>query len=384
MTQNSQKSKLLGLEALRGGASILVVAHHFLLAFMPGLVGILPWADNSHALVGSPLFAFINGMAAVMAFFVLSGYVLSLKGISADANSALLDLACKRWFRLAPIVTLSIFLSWAIFHLEQFYFADASALSGSDWLRNFAYGHLPQNYKPGFFEALWQGTIGTFIFGEKSLNSNLWTMKWEFFGSYLVFILAIFLRPRLKALCWVLLPALLGTTFYLEPLFAPFVFGILATQLRIHEWKLKGLVAFFVLLAGIYLCGFWHPIDYYGWAKWLPFNDQRRQVLILSIGAFLLLIAFASQNPISQKMNGKISLWLGQISFPLYLVHMLVITSLGSYVYIYFGGGMIGVIWAAVAVAIGCVPLVFIFSYFDRLVLQLLKRWKIRAPKIGS
>ena len=74
----------------------------------------------------------INGTGAVIVFFVLSGYVLSLKGRRPDAVSAILDTALKRWLRLMPLVLMSVLLSYALFNLGLFFHEDAGRLSGSD------------------------------------------------------------------------------------------------------------------------------------------------------------------------------------------------------------------------------------------------------------
>jgi len=378
MKGNREGSKLLPLEALRGGASMLVALYHFLLAFAPGVVGILPRVDNSHALVGTPWFAFVNGTAHVTTFFVLSGFVLSLKGLRENPTAAILDAAVKRWFRLAPIVCLSVLLSWALFHLGWFHFEDAAKLSRSDWLQHFGYGNLPQTYQPGIFEALWQGSFTTFVFGKRSLNSNLWTMIWEFYGSFMVFALAFLLRPRLRWLLWLLLvAAAAGLLLYPKSYLVPFLFGVAATALGIHRLKLNLPMAVLGLVGGLYLCGYWLPSGWYFWAQFLPFATEERAIVILSLGAFLLLVTFSSHNPMTAHLKGPVSRWLGNISFPLYLVHTLVITSLASLVYAHVGGGTTGLWLAALTTIAGCIPLVFVFALFDRWWMTVLRRWII-------
>lgn len=68
-----QESKLTYLECARGVASVIVVFHHFTLAFLPK--NTLPiW---QHGIKYTPLYFFINGDGAVNFFFVLSGFVLT-------------------------------------------------------------------------------------------------------------------------------------------------------------------------------------------------------------------------------------------------------------------------------------------------------------------
>jgi peptidoglycan/LPS O-acetylase OafA/YrhL len=63
---------------VRGIAAGVVLVHHFLLEFLPHLHG-RNFPDDPIALVRTPLFALINGSAAVAVFFVLSGFVLTVR-----------------------------------------------------------------------------------------------------------------------------------------------------------------------------------------------------------------------------------------------------------------------------------------------------------------
>lgn len=79
--------KRLYLEGLRGLLSLIVVVHHFILLFQPlvFLGSNNPDDFKTRPLSGSillantPLNLFMNGNWAVCMFFVMSGYVLSVK-----------------------------------------------------------------------------------------------------------------------------------------------------------------------------------------------------------------------------------------------------------------------------------------------------------------
>jgi len=80
------------LDSLRGIAALFVFFSHFFLIFK---------IDGSLALAlkASPLGVFINGHSAVMFFFVLSGFVLSLPFISNEKPLNLAEFYIKRIFR---------------------------------------------------------------------------------------------------------------------------------------------------------------------------------------------------------------------------------------------------------------------------------------------
>ena len=88
--------KFLALEAVRGVAACVVVVHHYMLAFLPHFHGRL-FPDDSIALVRTPLFFFVNGTAAVAVFFVLSGFVLTVRAFQSNQAGGLVVGAFKRW-----------------------------------------------------------------------------------------------------------------------------------------------------------------------------------------------------------------------------------------------------------------------------------------------
>ena len=102
--ENSSK-KINGLESARGLAALVVVAWHTSLGFYPGLSGIFRGFDVNQSLQGSPLYTLINGTAAVVFFFVLSGYVLSRGFLTSGDLNILKRNAIKRLPRLAFLTT---------------------------------------------------------------------------------------------------------------------------------------------------------------------------------------------------------------------------------------------------------------------------------------
>jgi hypothetical protein len=98
LRQAIRGGKFAGLDGLRGVASLVVVAWHFVYAFLPQRIGIVPSFDPGSGLVGSPVFALLNGPGAVMLFFVLSGYVLPIGYFrSGRVEVVLRAVACRGW-----------------------------------------------------------------------------------------------------------------------------------------------------------------------------------------------------------------------------------------------------------------------------------------------
>ncbi|WP_425547697.1 acyltransferase family protein, partial [Aminobacter niigataensis] len=109
----SHSNKLVALESLRGIAACVVVITHCTLAFYPQFVaslynGMTPSAFQVYA---GPWLILFNGAAAVLIFFVLSGFVLSRRYFLTGDASVLLASAIKRWPRLMGLVLVSTITS---------------------------------------------------------------------------------------------------------------------------------------------------------------------------------------------------------------------------------------------------------------------------------
>lgn len=375
-------SKIIPLEALRGVAALVVVVHHFFLGFLPYYHGILPGTLSDQALVGTPAFVLINGTGAVILFFVLSGYVLSLKGRRHNAVSAILDTALKRWLRLMPLVLSSVMLSWAIFQLGLYHHEAAGRLSGSDWLSKFAYSSVvtPEDV-PSFFAAFAQGFYRTFFFGESSLNTSLWTMWMEFEASYIVLSLALLIRSRIAWSLLGLVPMVAWWLFFNNTWLFPFVVGMALAAFPLAEIKTSRILALTFLFIGLYLCGYFFPINYYSWALYIPLPDIQRQLLLLSTGAAFLVFVFGTRNILTEMSQGFLARLVGKISFPLYLVHVLVICSVCSWVYATLDAGILRITLTALILPPMLVLPVWMMSRFDSWWLSLLRTWRISVGR---
>ena len=117
--REANHGKLIELEALRGVAAVIVMLHHFLVVVAPRLHG-RNFPDDPIALVRTPLFALVNGNAAVSIFFVLSGFVLTLRAMENRDWRQIATGALKRWPRLVPLVVTTNILS-AVFLLLGLY-----------------------------------------------------------------------------------------------------------------------------------------------------------------------------------------------------------------------------------------------------------------------
>lgn len=320
-------SKVVRLEAARGLAAFVVFVGHFLLAFQP---------DVLDGFVGEPYFFALNASAAVIFFFALSGYVLAVKPLQTQSLLDLRQALIRRWPRLIPLSLMSVMLSWLIYVFGGYYFPEAGAMSGSSFYQDW------EIYRedPSFFDAFLQGSVMVFFSTENYLNRNLWTMAKELQGSVFVFLLcALFIvRKSRPWVLWVLVLALAAGT---SRALLPFTLGFMIAwwqQSRSIEFAAPWRTLLFV--SGLYLLGFREPVGAYEWlvgcAGVLGISEKLMFRLPAPLGSVLLLLALLS-GPVFKWLDGHIGRKLGEFSFPLYVIHVIVMLSFSGWHYLTFG-----------------------------------------------
>ncbi|MBU3623775.1 acyltransferase [Polynucleobacter sp. AP-Latsch-80-C2] len=325
---STSSNRLIPLEASRGIAASIVIAHHFFLGFVP---------SYEPRIIGRWYYVFVNGTGAVHFFFVLSGFVLCWAYFNTADLNRLKEGFFKRLPRLAAPVLVTTIASFCLFYFGLYYFESASKISESTWLASFG-GAIRPGFEPSLYEAIRQG-LTTFVTGDANYNINLWTMKPEFIGSMVVFMAAAFISIVLSF-------KYLGISFLLLSLWAlgayadvfPFVAGIfLSAAVVSSRPNVRLPIALVAVLLGIYLLGYAIPDKHYSWAKYLAYLDIRAgniEIILHSIGACLIIFSIIGNSKIYKSLNGKFCNYLGVFSFPLYLVHTLVICSFSSLMYL--------------------------------------------------
>lgn len=331
----SEKSN--ALEGIRGIAALIVVLWHSLLGFMPSGSGIFEQWPVSDSWRGSPIFIVLNGNASVVLFFVLSGFVLTASSLRTNNTAIIYRNALKRWPRLVAPVLCAVLLSYLLFKLNAFWFEDAAKVSQSPWLYRFAYGY-DTPFIPDLWAALRQGLYATFLFGDSSYNSSLWTMRYEFFGSFIILAVAFttIVTGRLVlpiVLFFIFAPVL--TLFGYMPFYMSFFAGCALSSIAAMKVTLKMYTSIPALISGVYLFGYagtsmgiYSPIP-----AWL--GQGNALILVQTIAAILILGSVILTPSIHTALNKPFMKTLGWLSFPLYLVNAPVVCSIGSWAYLH-------------------------------------------------
>lgn len=344
MKQANQQSenKIDYLEGLRGLAALVVVLHHFATLFFPAIV--FGYSAKAHTpyeylIYSTPLNIFFSGHFAVCIFFVLSGFVLSRSYFRSGGDTAFIrSLAVRRYFRLLLPVALSIFIGYLFMKLNILYLQDAIPYTFST---TWAQGQW--NFQPSFTGMLYQAFIGIFINSPDqiiSYNSSLWTMYYEFFGSFIVFgFLATVGTYRRRAIIYVALIVLFWNSLFLN-----FVLGMLLCDLTYTTryrkiFTLLSHKAFIFAVIGVALLLGSYPLfdahnTLYGKLRIPTLNPNQAATVFHTIAAFALVAALPYVGIARRILSSKPLLWLGSISFSVYVLHVLILGSVSLFVFL--------------------------------------------------
>ena len=317
------------LEAARGVAAFLVLFHHFLLAFD---------LELKRALTNTPLGWTQNGGGAVIFFFTLSGFVLTVRFFEGAPGVDLARNAVKRWPRLWLPAAASILAGAAVlvFRLNAAQ-AEAARISGSDWLATFGNAHLPPEFSPGFLNALIE-TVTLWFGALPHYNSSLWTMQWELLGSYLVFGLAALSRYVAAPLLVIAFVMVLLVLALPAPYTIPFVFGSsLAFVLSRSRLRFGAPTGVVLVLFGLLLLSYEGPAGIFAGLAQLALPDGAESIFVVvmqSAGSIVLMLALLRTAALAQRLSGPVARALGELSFPVYLVQVIVICTVSSWTFV--------------------------------------------------
>lgn len=282
------------LDGLRGWAAVVVLFYH---VYIDGLPANALMADRA---LWTKAF-FLNGTLAVCIFFVVSGFSLSIRYLETGDPRGLARIAAGRYLRLAIPIFAICAMTYALM---------LSGIIG------------PANLRPGpldmylSFAPSLQGLFGFSLFkvffaysGAETYVPPLWTMSYEFIGSFLVFAsLAI-----LGAWPWrtYVFAVLFLSLMLWQSYFALFVGGILIADIFIRrdKWPTASRYGAIAAICGVILT--------------LSLTTQFNTVYIAA--AMLLVAGVAFCPPIRSLFENRFASFLGWISFPLYLVQASVV-----------------------------------------------------------
>lgn len=302
------------IDGLRGWACVSVMLSH--LFFGVFIKAIPPFISPDWRPLMEP---FLGGTLAVAVFFTLSGDVLSASYWMCPSRTDLVRHAVKRYMRLSiPILSASIVVFLLIRAGLTFNHEAASMLHVDNWLGNFLRGDF------SILDLLWFSGITVYFKTpmDRALLPFLWIMPIEMIGSLLVLIYLFAdaqIRRRYTAIVFMLLICL-GA----DSMLACFPIGMLCANARARggfAWLQRQAITEPIALAGFALAlviGTWCN------RVWQGFLTPS-----IIAGGVAVACVYASKR-LTRFFSAPLSLWLGQISFPIFLLHFPVIVSFTS------------------------------------------------------
>lgn len=365
-------------DGLRGIAAFNVAIAHFIAAFLPSLLHKNYPSLFPVELIQGKIFkiftfplttVFYNGHFPVLIFFALSGYVLAMPYFTGDQGGHVLkQRVWGRYLRLNIPIAAAIVLSYAVYRLGLYANVQAAAVSGSvHWLATF--------YPDGISaltmarEALYESIVmgkGTFI-------PPLWTLRVEFIGS--LYILAFcLLKPRGRtALPALFVFLLLYAVYQQESIYFYVIFaGAMLNTVRPGRHARLAMA-----VVGLYFGCFQFESAGYDFLPSLQVFDVQlweKKDFYDSLGA-VLLTAAVTQGFGRSLFEHRLVQFLGRISFPLYLLHFIVLCSLACRMYLHFPHNPVYLAFEFATYLLVCILLAGIFErYVDRSAIRLAHR----------
>lgn len=341
--------KLDYIDGLKGMGALMVYLCHFVYSFYYAAYTLIPMHVNTgtgiELWIGkTPLNFFFNGNAAVTLFLVLSGFVLCLSYFQTKERRRLKVGAVKRYFRLMPMIFMVNLLVFAGMYLELYRNAEAAVFTKSiPWLQDF------NQFEPKLSGAAFESLLGCFIMGSNDYNGVLWTIPYLFWGALLVYLLAYFAgENHLRYILYGIVPFVIYKSMwiniffvYFTPVFLGFVLcDFFCTQERWVKWYRR----YLFLPAASFLLGF-YLLSYPSIGLDLPgtiyaFLPQQYGVYYHIIGAFLMTAGVLGCGWLQWFFSRKPFLYMGKISYSLYLLHFPVIATFSCWFFLRFQGDM--------------------------------------------
>jgi len=350
-----QINRIHEVDGIRGWAALVVLLFH---TFGEMLKFAVP---NAHSSWLTPV---LSGNIAVLVFFVLSGDALSSGYFSGGGYRVIDRLLVRRYFRLTIPILMSCLITYFIMFIGWDYHKEASViLQRPDWLGKYL------QFKGSIYYFLRYSLIGVYVSHtiENSYNPFLWTMSIEMAGSMLVFLICYIwgrLRnPQFLCIGLIVFFTTIGSFFSL--FFAGVLFGYFRKKGYLDKLLLQNQYQYFAFFIVLFIAAVLiTSADIYPSAAIFPPKK---------IIAMILVFCFYTQRHLKYFFSNKLSQFLGEISFPLYLVHFQVLISLMSWL-IVKDYSIKGVIDPDAMLKIGCITVAisllvaWCFRYIERIV----------------
>ena len=413
------KKIITWVEGLKGVSGVVIVFNHLRMCFWPESHDAVP-GDGQHYIVALPFLGLIcAGNLAVRLYFVLSGFSLAYRplqlleeqrnGMVYQRTSVALQ---ARFWRLLVPSGLAAGVSLVISHLGAFSHSKTVCRAFNDTTPT-----------PGNLVAdLWLWTKDTFVdmwvTGKHNFHDSLWCMKILLLGSYIMYMLTVLrAEARHSQWLWLLIGGALMTPSVSQigaTDLAGFVFGGIIANMEINigiahdnqqdkahssSWQLLHQLGWSALFVFFLFLGSYPSGDANApWCEWMYMiaryvvgieSPRLAMIWWMNVAAFLICIGIVHLPLVQKLLSLQFLQYLGKTSFALFLLHPLILRSLGGHLFSIFnqwqgfGYDVAALVMVAVVLVFSLVASHAWFLYVEGRAHKLVERYLIIVPEAG-
>lgn len=372
----ARKQRIEWLDGWKGILCILIFVHHFCLLFFPAIhygVNAPSYLQGVDTFLSqSPLSVILNGNYMVALFCVISAVVISRSLIRKQDTHKLVRVVLKRYFRLMLPLFFVGFISFLFLRFGWFTNQQVSEIAQSPW--GIQYYKEPISFGTFLKSAL----VTTWFVGDATLSTSFWMLSDLFLGTFLCALLSV-ISWKFPKKAWIgyLCAALLF--FNKSELALAFVLGTLIAWMSIYApnslHKYVGIVAF---ILGVLLGGFPSgvvPTNFYKFVNFLSYTDWH------ILGAGLTVYGVFSCRIFQKILSWKPFVFLGKICYSVYLLHIFLLFSFTSslFLWIYTTMGYLFSVAVCFLISLGVlIAAAFLYQRYAETNLEKLRKamWK--------
>jgi peptidoglycan/LPS O-acetylase OafA/YrhL len=262
---------------------------------------------------------------------VLSGFVLSLHFFKKYDEKIIIKQTIKRFPRLFLPVLFTSLIYWFVQKQGYFYNIEVVKITGSEWFSNFWLNQYSLKH------LVIKCAYDLMIFNEQTfcnnINTSLWTMPIELKYSFLLFVSILFIRNKILLLSYNIL--IINVLFFLKDDTFNYFFGFIVGMNIAYFYNINNkLIINNKLALTAVVISLIFATNAFGYMDEIVTRFNFFSFIRIT-GAGLIIFVILYNNVFQNFLSNKYLLYLGKISFSVYLIHALVLGTVSSKFYVY-------------------------------------------------